>query len=179
MLLLVLYCTGLRFGEAARLEIRDLDLRQRLLYVRESKGRTRLVPFGADLAQEFRRYFKERGLASLSGQAPLLLSFRGKRCSTNLISSVVRRWLRLTGMKGNRGRSGPRPYDLRHTFAVHRLSRWYRQGTAVAAQLPRLSVYMGHLNLLGTEAYLTTTPELMALASRRFEARFRGRHAKA
>jgi integrase/recombinase XerD len=175
MLLLVLYCTGLRFGEAARLQVRDLDLRRRIICVRESKGRTRLIPFGSDLAREFGRYLRQCGRSPLSLEAPLLISFQGKRLSTNLISWVVRQWLRRAGMKSDHGRSGPRPYDLRHSFAVHRLSRWYRQGIAVAERLPWLSVYMGHLNLLGTETYLTATPELMALASRRFEARFRRR----
>jgi integrase len=177
LLLITLYCTGLRFGEAGRLNLADLDLRRRLLWVRESKGRSRVVPFGSDLAAEFHHYLRCRGAARLSPQEPLLLSFQGKRCSTNVISYTVRRWLRLAGLKPPRGRCGPRPYDLRHTFAVHRLSRWYRQGCEVAGRLPWLSIYMGHLNILGTETYLTTTPELLALASRRFEARFRREEA--
>jgi len=175
LLWLVLYCTGLRFGEAARLKVADLDLRRRLLWVRESKGRTRLVPFGSDLAQEFRAYLRCRESASLSSQAPLLLGFQGKPHTTKSISHALRQWLRRAGLKPGRGRNGPRPYDVRHTFAVHRLSRWYRNGVELSRRLPWLSVYMGHSNILGTEAYLTTTPELMALVSRRFEARFRKR----
>jgi integrase len=173
LLWLVLYCTGLRFGEAARLQIADLDLHRRLLWVRESKGRTRLVPFGSDLAEEFRRYLRCRGKVNLSSDAPLLLSFQGKRYTTPTISATLRQWLRKAGLKPERGCLGPRPYDVRHTFAVHRLSRWYRQGVNVSRRLPWLSVYMGHVNILGTETYLNTTPELMALVSRRFETRFR------
>lgn len=173
LLWLLLYCTGLRFGEAARLQIGDLDLQRRLLWVRESKGRTRLVPFGSDLAQEFRRYLRTRGSANLSVQAPLLLSFTGRAYTTKLISHTLRQWLRATGLKPEHGRTGPRPYDVRHTFAVHRLSRWYRQGVELSHRLPWLSVYMGHANILGTEIYLNTTPQLLALVSRRFERRFR------
>jgi integrase/recombinase XerD len=173
LLWLVLYCTGLRFGEAARLQVADLDLRRRLLWIRESKGRTRLVPFGSDLAEEFRRYLRGRGTAALPPQAPLLLNFHGKRYSPKTISHILRQWLRKTGLKSEQGRNGPRPYDVRHTFAVHRLRRWYRQGVELSGRLPWLSTYMGHANILGTEAYLTTTPELVSLVSRRFEARFR------
>lgn len=173
LLWLLLYCTGLRFGEAARLQVGDLDLQRRLLWVRESKGRTRLVPFGSDLANEFRRYLRCRGIAGLSAPSPLLLRFQGKRYTTPSISAALRQWLRATGLKPARGRTGPRPYDVRHTFAVHRLSRWYRQGVELSRRLPWLSVYMGHANILGTETYLNTTPELMALVSRRFESRFR------
>lgn len=173
LLWLLLYCTGLRFGEAARLQIADLDLRRRLLWIRESKGRTRLVPFGSDLAGEFRRYLRLRGTATLLPEGPLLLSFVGKRYSPKTISYTLRRWLRMAGLKSEKGRNGPRPYDVRHTFAVHRLRRWYRRGVDLSGRLPWLSTYMGHANILGTETYLTTTPELLALVSRRFETRFR------
>ena len=173
LLWLVLYCTGLRFGEAARLQVAGLDLRRRLLWIRESKGRTRLVPFGSDLAEEFRRYLRGRRTAAPSPQAPLLLSFNHKRYSTKLISHTLRRWLRKAGLKSEQGRNGPRPYDVRHTFAVHRLRRWYRQGVELSGRLPWLSTYMGHANILGTETYLTTTPELFSLVSKRSEDRFR------
>jgi site-specific recombinase XerD len=173
LLWLVLYCTGLRFGEAARLQIRDLDLTRRLLWVRESKGRTRLGPFGSDLAQEFRRYLRCRPTLRLSSQDPLLLSFHGKPYTPKMISHTIRQWLRQLGLKSAQGRQGPRPYDVRHSFAVHRLHRWYRQGVELSRRLPWLSVYMGHANILGTETYLTTTPELMTLVSQRFETRFR------
>ncbi|MBM4318897.1 MAG: integrase, partial [Deltaproteobacteria bacterium] len=64
------------------------------------------------------------------------------------------------------------PYDLRHAFAVHRLTRWYREGADVHALLPWLSAYMGHYDLQGTETYLRATPELLAIASDRFHSRF-------
>jgi integrase len=62
---------------------------------------------------------------------------------------------------------------LRHAFAVHRLTDWYRQGVDIHARLPWLSAYMGHDNVLGTEVYLRATPELMTVASQRFETWFR------
>ena len=175
LLLLVLYCTGLRFGEAARLRVGDLDLGRRLLWVRESKGRSRLVPFGADLAKEFRRYLRSRRTVQPPEREALLVSFQGRAYSTRMISHTVRQWLRRAGLKAETGRVGPRPYDLRHSFAVERLRRWYRRGDEVAGRLPWLSVYMGHANILGTETYLNATPELLALTARRFKARFRRR----
>jgi integrase len=81
---------------------------------------------------------------------------------------------RMAGLKPDIGRIGPRPYDLRHTFAVHRLTRWYRARADLHARLPWLSAYMGHVNLLGTETYLTATPELLALAGQRFHHCFVG-----
>ena len=60
---------------------------------------------------------------------------------------------------------------MRHTFAVHRLTRWYRAGVNLHARLPLLAVYLGHESLLGTEVYLTAAPGLLALAGQRFAAR--------
>ena len=69
---------------------------------------------------------------------------------------------------------GARPYELRHAFAVHRLTAWAVEGVDVHAKLPWLSAYLGHQNVLGTEVYLKATPQLLALASQRFEQRARG-----
>lgn len=58
---------------------------------------------------------------------------------------------------------------MRRTFAVHRLIAWYREGADVQARLPLLATYLGHVNLAGTQTYLTMTAELLAEASQRFE----------
>jgi len=60
---------------------------------------------------------------------------------------------------------------MRHTFAVHRLTPWYRSGVDLHARLPLLAVYLGHESLLGTEGYLAATPDLLTLAGQRFAAR--------
>ena len=63
----------------------------------------------------------------------------------------------------------PRVHDLRHSFAVHRLTEWYRQNVDVQRLLPALSTYLGHVELGSTQRYLTMTPELLEQANRRFE----------
>lgn len=70
-------------------------------------------------------------------------------------------------------------HGIRHTFAVHWLTRWYRQGVDLHGRLPWLSAYLGHVDLLGTETYLTATPELLALAGDRFRRRYSGRRRTA
>lgn len=171
-LLLILYCTGLRLGEATRILLKDVDLERSLFTVRESKGKTRLVPFGDDLARELDIYLSwRRGIATSPNDGALLVRLSGDALPVNVASFAIRRLLRREGLKPAKGRSGPRPYDMRHTFAVHRLTDWYRQGVDIHARLPWLSAYMGHDNVLGTEVYLTATAELMALASQRFEQR--------
>ncbi len=169
-LLLVLYCTGVRFGEALRLRVRDVDLEHRLLFVAESKGRSRWVPFDRSLTRELRKYLDAReAYAPAAPDDRFFVGIDRHRLPTNTAWHTIARLLREAGLKPGSGRTGPRPYDFRHTFAVHRLIRWYREGSDINARLPWLSAYMGHTNLLGTERYLTATPELMATAGRRFQ----------
>ena len=63
---------------------------------------------------------------------------------------------------------GPRIHDLRHSFAVGTLLRWYRSGVDPAARLPHLSTFLGHINPTATAVYLTITAELLQEANRRF-----------
>lgn len=174
-LFLLLYCTGLRFGEALRLRVRDIDLRAGVVFVADSKGRSRWVPFHPSLRRELARYRqRRRAFATEQSNEPFFVRPDRSGLSAKRASDTFRVLYRLAGLKPERGRHGPRPYDIRHTFAVHRLTRWYRQGVDLHGRLPWLSAYLGHVNLLGTETYLTATPELLALAGDRFRRRYAG-----
>ena len=163
-LTLVLYCTGMRLGEATRLRIDDVDLRQRILTVQRSKGRSRILPIRDDLVAELQEYLRRRVevlAASGVGASPAMFVRRdGSALTLQAASDVLRGLLRDLGLKPPRGRVGARPYEFRHAFAVHRLTAWAVEGVDVHAQLPRLSAYLGHVNVLGTEVYLKATPEL-------------------
>jgi integrase/recombinase XerD len=175
VLVLILYCTGLRIGEALRLRLADLDLKAGTFLIRESKGRTRFVAFGDDLVQRISQYLRKRAVwlqPDRSSQV-LLLDLRGQALSVKRASRLIRKLWRGLGLKPARGRVGPRPYDFRHAFARGRLTAWYRQGVDLHARLPWLSAYLGHDDLLGTETYLHATPQLLRTASGRFEKRFR------
>lgn len=172
-LILVLYCTGLRLGEAVRLRLRDVDLHEGVFFVEYSKRKSRFVPFGRDLCVELKHYRRvRRRKAPTSAGSAFFVRPDGRAMTVYIVSCTLRRMLRRLGLKPAKGREGPRPHDLRHTFAVHRLTRWHRAGVDVHARFPLLSTYMGHDDLLGTQVYLTATPELLGIATRRFEARF-------
>jgi integrase len=95
---------------------------------------------------------------------------KGTAISLNMLEKVFVRVRERAGLRRPPGaRWQPRLHDLRHAFAVHRLVAWYREGADVQACLPLLSTYLGHVNVAGTQAYLTMTPELLAEASKRFE----------
>jgi len=175
MLLLVLYCTGIRFGEALQLRCGDVDVQAGVLFVRMFKGRARWVPFHRSLTREMEHYLLERQsfTGALTGpDERFFIGAKGKALSVSSDGHTIQKLFQKAGLKPARGRVGPRPYDFRHTFAVQRLSSWYRQGADLYARLPWLSAYMGHDDILGTETYLTATPELLGLAGNRLRTRY-------
>ncbi len=114
-LLLILYCTGLRFGEAVRLNLSDVDLEIGQFYIRESKGRARFVPFGVDLVEKIKAYVVERSYIAVVAQSDVLFIRRnGSPLTIGSASDAVRRLFRKLGLKPAHGRIGPRPYDFRY-----------------------------------------------------------------
>ena len=169
-LLLFLYGTGMRAGEALRLRVADLNLESAVITVHNTKFyKSRLVPLGQDVVTLLRRYLDTSGRRNAQN-SPLFESKDHRHLGHSPIDARFRRLCALAGVrrKGSSARS-PRLHDLRHTFAVHRLTEWYRAGADVQVLLPALSTYLGHVDLHSTQCYLTMTPELLAQASQRFQ----------
>ena len=170
-LILTLYGTGLRIGEALSLTIADVNFMESLVIVRESKFyKTRLVPLGPKLNNHLQSYLKKRRLLPCrSGEDSAFFATRtGKALFYERVRGVFHR---LRSQAGIRGRDGiiPRIHDLRHTFAVHRLELWYSQGADVQRMLPFLSTYLGHSDVSHTQRYLLMTPKILSEACKRFE----------
>lgn len=176
-MLLLLYGTGLRISEAVNLNCADVDLKVFLLTVRHTKFfKTRLVPFGTQLGSALASYARIR---VSEREAPFFTLRNGTRVKSDTFHHNFRILCKRAGIQRADGaRYQPRVHDLRHTFAVHRLTSWYRQGADVQKLLPQLSTYLGHAYLRGTQVYLNMTPELLQEANRRFEhyARKEGCH---
>ena len=98
------------------------------------------------------------------------LRIRPRPCAHREIFLSLKAPIRPLGNSAQDGaRYQPRLHDVRHTFVVNRLTTWYRDGADVQALLPRLSTYLGHVNVAATQVYLTMTPELLRVACARFE----------
>jgi len=169
-LLLFLYGTGLRLGEALRLQCSELDLTTGVVRVEQTKFyKTRLVPVGSDVRQLLGRHVATRDLQTSSCQHVFQTKWH-RPIELQTVDLGFRRLRRLAGV----GRQDSTPYqprvhDLRHSFAVHRIIAWYQKGRDVQRLLPALSTYLGHVDLSATQRYLTVTPELLQEASRQFE----------
>jgi integrase/recombinase XerD len=98
--------------------------------------------------------------------AALLVSGSGTRLLNYNVGQTFAKLARRAGLTPRSPACRPRPHDLRHSFAVRTLLAWYRDGGNVAARLPLLSTYLGHVAPANTYWYLTAAPELMAEAAR-------------
>ncbi len=171
--LLLLYGTGLRIGEALALAIQDVDLAERVITVRDTKFyKSRLVPVGPRLTAELDAYARRRRTLPLpAGEASAFFATRtGAALSYHRANRLFGRVRTLAGIQREEdARYQPRLHDLRHTATVHRVVYWYRTGQDVQRLLPRLATYLGHVGLASTQRYLSMAPELLNAASLRFE----------
>jgi integrase len=171
----LLYATGLRIGEALKLTLADVDLRRRLLTVRETKfKKARYVPLSASTTRHLADYLRERKRKgfSLAASARVFVNSAGGPYGAAGVCTIFLQTLRELGLRGPKGKKGPRLHDFRHTFAVNRLLAWYRQGENVSAKMPLLSTYLGHTTVTATEVYLHATAELLENAGKRFHDHF-------
>jgi integrase/recombinase XerD len=172
--LLLLFCCGLRRGELLRLQLRHYDAGEGVLRIEATKfHKSRLVPLSRSAAQELGRYLALRRQHDLPVRPESALIWSRNPLARQTVYSapaLVSNWQMLclsAGVLDARGRA-PRLHDLRHSFAVAALHRWYRRGADVHSKLPHLATYMGHVCPVSTYYYLSLTPDLRQAASERF-----------
>jgi integrase/recombinase XerD len=160
-------CTGMRTGEAMRLDRGDVDLDEDLLTVRNSKlGKSRLVPLHPSATAALRGYTVHRDrLCPRPATPAFFLSGAGTRLNHTNASSTFAGLRHVAGITAPPGRRPARLTDLRHSFAVATLITWYADGVDVPARLPALSSYLGHASSASTYWYLQACPELMRAAA--------------
>jgi integrase len=167
----LLKVTGMRLGEAIRLDRSDLDPDEGVLIIRDSKfAKSRQVPLHASTVEALAEYAGLRDRHFPDPKTPaLLVSGRGTRLIKQNIHYVFARLVRQAGLEPRSEVCRPRLHDFRHALAVNILLGWYRQGLDVEARLPLLSTFLGHTKPANTYWYLSAVPELLALAAERRE----------
>ena len=172
--IVLLYTTGLRRAELLRLCVGDYDPRQHSLLVQHTKfHKSRHLPLSGDTAREIAHYLdvRRQHALPLTPETPLICNENGKAYSGVGFWQVFRALCHQTGIRTAEGR-WPRVHDLRHTFAVNALLRWYRTGIDIHAKLPLLATYMGHVSIVSTEYYLHFIDEVASTACDRFNDKY-------
>jgi len=167
----LLAITGMRIGEAMRLDRDDIDWDEGLLTVRGSKfGRSRELVCHPTTVEALRSYDARRDeLCPRPASASFFVSALGRRLAHHSVYPAFRKLVAEAGLQHASHGRPPRVHDLRHSFAVNTLISWYRDGVDVQARLPLLSTYMGHVQPASTFWYLSASPELIALAAQRLD----------
>jgi len=168
-LLGLLYSTGIRIGEALALNLEHFHSEEQMLYIAEGKFRkARWVPLSDSTYQALQQYMNIRlQMTPRSPDSPFFINQRSCRLHHCTVNQTFRHLLRQCDIHHSK-HTGPRIHDIRHTFAVHRLLAWYRDGQDVNVRLPWLATYMGHVDIHSTQVYLRATPELIEQVHRRF-----------
>lgn len=166
----LLAATGMRVGEAIRLDRGDIGWTAGVLTIRESKfGKTRIVPVLDSTLTALKQYARTRDrLCPHTTSASFFVSMTGTRLIYRIVQQKFRRLCDRADIGAGAERP-PRIHDLRHTFVVRTLLGWYQAGEDVEARLPTLSTYLGHRDPRSTYWYLSAAPELLALAAGRLE----------
>lgn len=168
--IVLMYTAGLRRGEVARLRMEDVDAETGVLRIWGSKfHKSRSVPLSPSATQELHAYLRVRAafVDRIAHNTMLLCSCATRGYTVEGLSNAVRDVMHRSGIWANAPRV-PRVHDYRHAFAVAALRRWYEEGRDVQAELPKLSMYMGHVSIASTTYYLRFMPAVVALASERF-----------
>ncbi|MFZ5785138.1 MAG: tyrosine-type recombinase/integrase [Acidobacteriota bacterium] len=171
----LLAVTGMRIGEVVALDRDDVDLQAGILNVREGKlGKHRFVPIHATTQEALADYVAKRNAILPRAKLPaFFLSERGRRVSAFSAGDNFVKVSRQIGLRppaaGRRRGRGPRLHDLRHQFAVAVLINWYRAGADVDREIPKLATYLGHEGPEQVYWYLQAVPDLLELATLRFQ----------
>lgn len=167
----LLAVTGLRIGEAIRLDRGDVCADAGIVRVIGSKfGKSREVPLHPSTVDALIRYGQHRDrLCPTPVAHSFFVSVRGTRLNYSVIQPTFAKLVRQAGLEPRSERCRPRVHDVRHSFAVRALVDCYAAGGDAQALLPSLSTFMGHTDPKSTYWYLSASPELMSFASRRLE----------
>jgi integrase/recombinase XerD len=143
-----------------------------MLIVRQDKAQSfRLVPLHPTALAALAGYRHRRDQAFPGRAAPaVLVSRTGDRLTYNAVHKTFTGLVSAAGLGPRTGRCRPAVHGLSHSFAVNMLAGWYRDGADVPARLPWLSTVMGHSGPASSYWYLSSSPELMALAAQRLQA---------
>lgn len=166
----LLVSTGLRISEAIKLTRSDVDLDNFVLTIRDAKfHKSRLVPCDPSVAAALITYTQLRDRFHLHpGSDRFFLFDNGRPPNRRDILYALHYLCRRLGLHPRGDYKHHRLQDMRHTFVVHSILRFYEQGIEIDRAVVALSTYVGHAHVADTYWYATGIPELMNIAAERF-----------
>ena len=155
----LLYVTGIRREELAKIKLSDIDQKRGLITVIGKGNRERLVPIGDTTLEELKQYLDIRAVYAINKQSDspcLLLNRSGDPLTVRSINRLVRKYGMSEGIEMT-------PHTLRHSFATHLLEN--------GADLLLIKEILGHQSLSTTQKYTHVTAETMKKVYRKAHPR--------
>jgi integrase len=168
--------TGLRISEAISLNDKDVDLKNGIVTLHNGKnGKDRILPVTECTKSHLKEYARKRDWLLGYSPEPFFVSDEGIRltdCAVRYNFAIVCQTIGLRAeQRFFKHGVGPRIHDLRHTFAVKVILRWYKEDKDIDQEMLKLITYLGHQNISNTYWYIEAIPELLAVASLRAETK--------
>ena len=156
LILRLLFCCGLRVGEALCIKVGDVDFERSLIVLRVTKKcKHRLVPYEDSLAEIIYRYCVSMGIRNDPEAYLFPAEDRYRHISASSVGNYYRIIRGKAGIKAQvRNGRGACLHCFRHTFAVRSFDKNERNGIKASESVPFLSTYLGHDSLYETEKYL-------------------------
>lgn len=158
LILRLLFCCGLRVGEALNIKVGDVDFRRHLVILRVTKKyKQRVVPYEEELSEIIYRYCLAMGI--LNDSEAYLFPTENKyiHVSADSVGSyyrIIRRKAKIYNNGSNKNDRGACLHCFKHSFAVRSFDKNERYGIKASESVPFLSTYLGHDSLYETEKYL-------------------------
>lgn len=175
----LLWATGMRIGEVLRLNLDDVDFKEGIIRIRQTKFlKSRIIPLSSSAIAALAQYRHKRSQYGHDENqtAPFFVNEKFKRCKCDTLDHAFLDLIRKLGIKTSQGKS-PRLYDFRHTFATNWLNEFYQSGKDPTIYLPILATYLGHANITNTQVYLHPSMETLQTASKQFDV-YKNNHYK-
>ncbi|NKC16941.1 MAG: tyrosine recombinase XerC [Gammaproteobacteria bacterium] len=134
------YSSGLRLSELVGLDVRSLDMDERLVDVVGKGGKVRRIPVGSAACTALQAWLSVRQVLANSGEPALFVSRRG----TRLGARAVQKRLAAQALQAGTGRH-VHPHMLRHSFATHLLES--------SGELRAVQELLGHADIATTQIY--------------------------
>jgi len=166
----LLAASGLRIAEALALTRADVDLTSGVLCIKDAKfHQSRLVPLHPSVTEQLRAYALRRDeLVSRPACERFFLRDDGQPANRRAMLYALQTLCRQLDWQPRGNHAHHRLHDLRHTFIVGNMLRFYEQGIDGEYAVLALSTYVGHAKVSDTYWYVTGVPELMTIAAERF-----------
>lgn len=148
----LMYATGVRVAELTKLNVADVDMRNKLIRVTGKRRKERIVPFGDPALEALQSYLEIRpgvlaqAPISMRDESVLFLNYQGTRITTRSVGRMVEKYIRICA-----GVHNISPHALRHSFATHLLDS--------GADLRDIQELLGHARLSTTQIYTHVSME--------------------